>query len=113
MDHLKSYVTLIKDVIHEWATASQSDPAIETLVIFDDEHLQYLMVSTGWTPKTREHSIIFHARLREGKVWIEWDGTHPSMTEELIQRGIPRSAMVFNWHDPDVRALVEAQATPV
>lgn len=44
-------------------------------------------------------------------MWIEWDGTYPSMTEELLQRGLAREAVVFNWHDPDVRAMTEAQSS--
>lgn len=111
MDQVTRYIELMKAVIEEWAAVSEGDPEIETMVIFDDEHQQYLMVSAGWTPKTREHAIIFHARIRDGKVWIEWDGTAPSMSEELLRRGVARKDVVFNWHDPDVRALAEA-STP-
>ena len=110
MDEITHAVELIKAVIEEWAVASYGDPTIETMVICDDICHQYLMVSSGWTPKMREHAILFHARIREGKVWIEWGGTHPSITEELIARGIKREDPVLNWHDPDVRALTEAQA---
>jgi hypothetical protein len=113
MDKLNHYRSLLKSVIGEWAEASRGDSDIETLVVFDDDHGQYMLVSTGWTPKSREHSIIFHARLREGKVWIEWDGTYPSMTEELIRRGLLQQDIVFNWHDPDVRAIAAAQGASV
>jgi hypothetical protein len=111
MDQLTTYIELIKTVITEWTETGGGNSEIESLQVFDDDHQQYMLVSTGWTPKTREHVIIFHARVREGKIWIEWDGTAPSITEALIERGIPVKQIVFNWHDPDVRTLANTQAS--
>ncbi|MGH9942152.1 MAG: element excision factor XisI family protein [Pyrinomonadaceae bacterium] len=33
----------------------------------------------------------FHLRLRDGKVWVEWDGAEPSITQELLDAGIPKT----------------------
>jgi hypothetical protein len=49
--------------------------------------------------------------VKDGKVWIEWDGTSPSITEALIERGMAREDMVLNGQSPAVRALMDAQAS--
>lgn len=109
MDKLTHYKELIKEVVTEWAETGQSATAVETVVSFDDAHENYLMVSAGWHHKERHHNIIFHARVKEGKVWIEWDGTFPSISEELIRRGMAEKDIVFDWQSPSVRALKAAQ----
>lgn len=109
MDQLTHYKDLIKEVVTEWAQTGESATAVTPLISLDDENENYLMVSAGWHRKERHHNIIFHAHIRDGKVWIEWDGTYPSISEELIRRGIPEKDIVFNWQDPHVRALKAAQ----
>jgi len=107
---LSRYKELIKEVVTEWAEAGQSPTPVKTLVSFDDEHANYLMLVAGWERGERHHDIIFHAHVPDGKIWIEWDGTSPSISEELIRRGIAEADIVFNWQSPHVRALKEAQA---
>lgn len=110
-NQLTRYKDLIKEVVTEWAGAGQGgNTPVKTLVSFDDEHENYLMLVAGWERGERHHNIIFHAHIAEDKVWIEWDGTSPSISEELIVRGIPEQSIVFNWQSPHVRALKAAQA---
>ena len=111
MDKLTRYAELIKSVVQEWAQTGQSATEVETTLSFDDSRRNYLMVSAGWHRKERHHNIIFHAHVKDGKVWIEWDGTSPSITEALIERGMAREDMVLNWQSPAVRALLDAQAS--
>lgn len=109
--HLKAYKELIKEVVSEWAATGQTGTTpVKTLVSFDDEHRNYLMLVAGWERGKRHHDIIFHAHLFEYKIWTRWDGTSPSISEELIRRGIPEGEIVFNWQSPHVRALKAAQA---
>lgn len=112
MDKLAQYKELIKEVVTEWAEAGQSQTTVKTLVSFDDEHENYLMLVAGWERGKHHHNIIFHAHIMDAKVWIEWDGTSPSISEELIRRGMTQADIVFNWQDPHIRALMEAQIAP-
>ena len=45
-------------------------------------------MDTGWDKTGRVHAVVFHLRIIEGKVWIEWDGTERGITEELLNLGV-------------------------
>jgi len=69
-----------------------------------------MLMSVGWRNNKRIQSIAFHARIVDNKIWIEWDGTDPSITEELLRRGGPREDLVLWWHSPTEREMMERAA---
>lgn len=65
------------------------------MIAIDEKRGQYLLMGVGWDGALRVRSVVFHAQLKDGKVYIEWDGTSPSMTEELMARGLAREDLVL------------------
>ncbi len=94
MDKLSQYREILRDTIKRHARFTPSHGVIESLPICDVEGDQYLLMDVGWDATGRVHAVSLHLRLRDGKVWIEWDGTEPGIAVELIEAGIPESDIV-------------------
>lgn len=105
MDKLTTYRHILQQSILHHAEYAPSHGQIQTLPVCDTDHDNYLLVDTGWDATGRVHAVAFHARLHDGKVWIEWDGTEPSITEELVEAGIPTEDIVLAFYTPERRAL--------
>jgi hypothetical protein len=57
----------------------------------------------GWNGIYRIHGSVLHLDIRNGKVWIQHDGTEGGIAEELVQEGIPRDRIVLAFKSPDIR----------
>lgn len=111
MDKLTYHKNLLAELVHEWGNfGSTLEPKIDTVIIADHVSGNYILMSVGWRHHKRIHFIVFHARLHDGKIWIEKDNIDPSITEELLQRGVPREDVVFGWNLPPERAMMERAA---
>jgi hypothetical protein len=102
MDRLEQYRLTLEKVLHEHAQLSQrvrnehlDDPEnpVEAIAVCDPKTDNYLLVTAGWTPNQRIHSILAHFRIINGQIYIEWSGIE-DLIEELIAQGIPQSAFV-------------------
>ena len=107
MDKLAKYRHFLKEIVLQQARYKSSYDDIESLAVCDTERDQYLLMGAGWDRNGRTHSVYFHARIKNGKVWIEWDGTDPSMTEELLRLGIPKEDMVLAFYSPEHRKITD------
>ncbi len=43
--------------------------------------------------------------LRDGKIWIQFDGTAPGVAAEFLEAGVPKDRIVLAFHSPDQRKL--------
>jgi hypothetical protein len=103
MDKLKRYQTLLRELLTRQVELAPSHGRLETAAVCDDQHNQYLLVDMGWDKTGRVHAVAFHARLQNGQVWIEWDGTMPSLTERLVAAGVPQEDIVLAFYRPEHR----------
>lgn len=113
MDKLAHYSRLLEELVIEWGGTDRldvPDSTVEDLIITDRVHGIYMLMSVGWRNNKRIQSIPFQARIVEDKIWVEWDGTDPSITEELLHRGVPREDLVLGWQSPSLRAMMERAA---
>jgi ketopantoate reductase len=97
------YAEIVKRIISEYAAIKPAfgDIVIET--IFDDEQGHYEMMYAGWDRHYRIHGAILHVDIRDGKVWIQHDGTDGGITDELLEGGIPYEHIVLAFHYPNKR----------
>jgi hypothetical protein len=100
------YQTLLKTILqeHESFGTQVGNQPIATHFIYDDDHAEYLMVNHGWNTAWNEaiYGVIFHGWVRDGKVWIAQDLASPSVTSELLQRGVPRADIIPAMEHPYV-----------
>jgi hypothetical protein len=105
VDKVAHYSRLIKDILSDWAriVAAQSTPEMETIVVFDDEHGEYLWLQVGEERGRRIHAVTVHARLRDGKIRIEEDWTEDGIATALAQRGVPWEDMYLAFNEEGLR----------
>ncbi len=89
MDTVKSYQTVIKQVISEYAKLRPSHGNIHLEPIFDDVNSRYALMQFGWDRERRVRGNLIYVSIKDGKVLIEYDGIERGITQDLVQRGIP------------------------
>jgi len=57
----------------------------------------------GWNGHRRIHGSVLHLDIRGGKVWIQCDGTHDGIADDLLEAGIPADRIVLAFKSPDIR----------
>ncbi len=103
MDQLERYREIIEAVLMEYAQIPYAYGEVEPKVVFDRLNDQYLLLAVGWEEVKRVHGTIVHIEIREGKVWIQQDGTEKGVAGELEERGIPASRIVLGFRPAELR----------
>ncbi|MDZ7361280.1 MAG: XisI protein [candidate division KSB1 bacterium] len=110
MGQLEKYRTHIKRILNEYAKYKPSHGEIETEAIFDVEKDHYEVVHVGWHNKKRIHGSVIHIDIKDGKVWIQHDGTSDGIADELVEAGIPKEDIVLGFRYPKFRKYTEYAA---
>jgi len=105
MDTLTEYRRIIQDLIRDYARYEPAVGEIRTEVIFDQERDHYELLHTGWIGTQRVHGSVLHFDIRDGKVWIEHNGTEDPIATRLVEAGIPSDRIVLAFKHPSRRAL--------
>ena len=111
MDRIADYKRVIGDILERHAQVKYSHGNIERVTIADDEQGSYLLLSVGWDNSRRVHSVVFHLRIRNGKIWIEDDWTANGVADELLEAGIGKEEIVLGFHSAKKRPLTEFAVT--
>lgn len=104
MDEIVTYRQIIKNVLEEYAKLSAADKDIETQLLFDEQHGHYQLLHVGWQHKHRVYGSVMHLDLKDGKVWIQHNGTEADLGKELEDAGISKQDIVLGFRSPAVRA---------
>lgn len=108
MDKLIRYREVVKACLLDWqAYMSRAEKAEDDKpqCVFDDERGQYLIMFMGWHGDERDHTVYIHLRIRDGKIWVEEDGTDVGVATQLERAGVPREDIVLAFHHPETRKL--------
>ena len=101
MAKLETYRTYIQDVIKQYGDYKTiSGEAVETQTIFDTMHDHYQLVRAGWRNKRRIYGCVVHMDIKDGKIWIQHDGTEIGLANELVALGVPKEDIVLAFHAP-------------
>ncbi|MFK7981644.1 MAG: XisI protein [Saprospiraceae bacterium] len=105
MDRIKKYQKAILDFLSTYAEDIYgNDPSgIETQVIADKKNHHYLLLRLGWSNKKHIHFCPFQFDIKNDKIWIQVNNTETMVADELMQRGVPKSAIVLAFHREDMR----------
>jgi XisI protein len=105
MDRM-NYQTLLEGFILAHRQEANQD-AIEHQVILDKENGHYQVLTIGWQGGRRVYDVLLHADLKNNKFWIQQDYTQPSLTDQLLEAGVPKSDIVLGFQPPQARALTD------
>jgi hypothetical protein len=103
-------VEIIEQTLCELAHEYASPDKFRTLMAFDREHEQFLLIDEGWNGDWRIHHVWAHIERRDGKIWIHEDGTEEGIANRLVAAGVPRERIVLAIHAPSMRAATEFAA---
>jgi len=112
VDRLKQYREILHRLLEEYRQlyAQQPSSEVDTAVICDDIHGEYLLMRVGWRGEKRVRRPVFYLRLKEGKIWIEEDWTQQGIVTDLIAAGVSHKDIVLAFNPPELRPLTEFAA---
>jgi hypothetical protein len=100
MDKVQQYRQLIKDILEEQAHPYNHSQEVEPSIICDTENDHYQLAYIGWRDQRRVFGIILHFDIKDGKIWIQYNGTELSIAQLLTERGVPKTDIVIGFHSP-------------
>jgi len=62
----------------------------------------------GWKDSsTRIYGCILRLEIKEGKIWMQHDGTEEASADQLVAKGVSTQQIVLAYHAPNVRKYTE------
>jgi hypothetical protein len=105
---LATYRQHIQSLLKARAAIKSTNPAIETELIFDTERDHYQIVHTGWRDSTTcLYGCAVHVDIKDGKIWVQHDGSEVAIAEQLAELGVPKQDIVLAYQAPHVRQYTD------
>lgn len=76
---------------------------MEAEIIVDEAKDHYEPIFTGWSGPYRINGSVLHFDIRDGKIWIESDGTEEGIANRLVAAGLPKDRIVLAFKPPEIR----------
>ena len=95
--------TVLEKILCERASFYAFPERSRTLTVFDRKHGQFLLMDEGWQDFKHIHRVWVHVELRDGKLWIQKDGTEDGIAVDLINAGIPKERIILAFQHPNRR----------
>jgi hypothetical protein len=107
MDKLNLYRQHIESLLQEYSHYTPSYGQVEIEAIIDSAHDHYQLMSVGWNESQRIHGCLLHIDIKQGKIWIQHDGTEEGIAARLVEAGVPKEDIVLAFHAPYKRRYTE------
>ncbi len=103
MDSLTDYRQLVKKTLTKLTEIPYAHGDLEFETIFDPESDRYLLMVLGRKNKKRVHGCLAHIDIKDGKLWIQRDGTEEGIAQEFLNAGIPKDRIVLGYRSLELR----------
>jgi ketopantoate reductase len=103
MEDLNQWRKILESVLQYYAELPYPYTDVRTYVVVSRDGSHFFLIHEGWQGNKRIHGMVVHAEIRDGKIWIHYDGIESSITEELVAAGVPKDRIVLAFHPPYVR----------
>jgi hypothetical protein len=100
MARVEDYPRLVEDLVRRYGKIQPGRGDIETQLIFDREHGHYQLQYVGWDKLQRVRGCVLHIDIKDGKIWIQHDGTEVGVANELVEMDVPKHDIVLAFHPP-------------
>ncbi|MEA5535692.1 XisI protein [Crocosphaera sp. XPORK-15E] len=104
---IEQYRQIIQDLILARLQQQCSPEEVETQAVLDPKGDHYLLLHTGWRGNSRTHGCSIHLDIKDGKIWIQHDGTEVGIATMLLEKGVPKEDIVLAFHSPYMRQFTE------
>ncbi len=100
MDRIAQYRAVVQQVLQKYAQYKPSFGEIEVELIFDTTRDHYLLVNEGWkwNPDRRVYGNVIHIAIKNGKIWIQHDGTESGVANDLVELGVPKEDIILAYY---------------
>ena len=106
MDTTLNYNDLLEQLLLQYAQPTQNS-TVEQQIVIDKKHGHFQLLSLGWENNKRIYYTLLHVDLKNSKFWVQQDYTQPSITEQLLEAGVPKSDIVLGFQLPQARELTD------
>ncbi|AOY79985.2 MULTISPECIES: XisI protein [Moorena] len=100
---LEQWRETLENILKYYANLPDRYGDVTTSVIISGERNHFLLVHEGWENHRRVYGTIVHGEIRDGKIWIHYDGIEDGITDELVASGVPKDRIVLAFHPPEIR----------
>lgn len=100
MDRVKQYREHVQSLIRTYSEYPIIGHDAEDQVIFDTERDHYQLMRTGWHDEHRVYGCVMHFDIKDGKIWIQYDGTDFDLANKLVELGVPKEDIVLGFQPP-------------
>jgi XisI protein len=107
MANLDQYREIVQRLLQGYAAYSHGDQGIDTELILDTTRDHYQLVHVGWQNDRRVYGCVLHLDIKDGKIWLQHNGTENDIAAELVEMGIPKTDIVIGFHSPFKRQFTE------
>ncbi len=103
MGRIDEYRQYVENIMRKYAQYKPSYGDVEVQLVFDKERDHYHLMTVGWNDNYRIRGSILHIDIKDGKIWIQHDGTEDGIAQELLDLGVPKEDIVLAFHAPSRR----------
>jgi len=107
MVEVSQYPSLLRKIINDYAAIPSAVGEIDTEVIIDESKGHYELMRSGWVNGRRVHGALIHVDIRDGKIWIQHDGTERGVANELVTAGVAKDKIVLAFKSPQLRKYTD------
>jgi hypothetical protein len=104
MDSINRYRELVQNILTEYAQIPYAHGDIQCETVLDHAADRYVLMLVGWEGIRRVHGCLIHVDIRDGKIWIQRDGTERGVARDLIDAGVPREQIILAFQMREARA---------
>jgi hypothetical protein len=103
MDTLDQWREIIEKSLQYYANIPYRYGDIKTYIVVSQDRNHFMLMHEGWEDNRRVHGCVVHIEIRDGKIWMHYDGIEDSITADLVEAGVPKDKIVLAFHPFEVR----------
>ncbi|MBL1199774.1 MAG: XisI protein [Nostoc sp. GBBB01] len=107
LEQYRQYIKYLLSERQKRASTSRNYEEYEVPTIFDEQQDHYQLLYVGWRGNKRDFGCILHLDIKNGKIWIQHDGTEEGIANRLVEMGVPKQDIILAFHEPYVRQFTE------
>ncbi len=107
MEKITHYQRVIKSVLAAYLATMPPDSDEEVYLVEDATQLNYLIYHNVWRHDSRSYGCLLHVRIKNEKVYVEYDGTDEAFADLFATAGIPKHDIVLAFHAPAKRPYTD------
>lgn len=100
MANLEIYRQYVRRILEDYGQYRPAYGNVEMELVIDTERDHYELMSVGWHGQRRIHGALIHIDIKQGKIWIQHDGTEGGVANDLVALGVPKEDIILAFHAP-------------